>query len=74
MQRAMELAEKNGCTNFEEFWNLYTKEVEITAVAFVEFKNKVYKWQDRVWPEMVTSLCMKDCIEKGLDVTRNNFV
>jgi len=69
MQRAMELAEKNGCTNFEEFWNLYTKEVEITAVAFVEFKNKVYKWQDRVWPEMVTSLCMKDCIEKGLDVT-----
>lgn len=69
MQRAMKIAEQENFTDFEQFWNAYTKEVLRTAVALAEFKNKVYLWQDRVWPEMVTTLCMKDCIEKGLDIT-----
>lgn len=69
MQRAMKLAEEKQTEEFEGFWKLYTQEVEKTAKAFTEFKNRVYQWQDRVWPEMVTTLCMKDTIKKGLDVT-----
>ena len=69
LQRAMQRAEKEEYTDFEQFWSAYTEEVEKTASAFAYFKNKVYEWQDKVWPEMVTSLCMKGCIEKGLDVT-----
>lgn len=69
MQRAMKIAEKENIQDFEEFWKVYEREVKVTADAFVEFKNRVYKWQSRVWPEMVTTLCMKDTISKGLDVT-----
>ena len=69
MQRAMKIAEKEDIQDFEDFWKVYEREVKVTADAFVEFKNRVYKWQSRVWPEMVTTLCMKDTISKGLDVT-----
>lgn len=69
MQRAMKEAEEKDFQTFEEFWDAYTREVKVTADALAEFKNRVYKWQSRVWPEMVTTLCMKDTIEKGLDVT-----
>ena len=69
MQRAMKIAEEQNTESFEEFWKIYTREVRRTAEALAEFKNRVYKWQDRVWPEMVTTLCMKDTVEKGLDVT-----
>ena len=69
MQRAMKRAEEESFDSFAEFWQAYEEEVEITAAALVAFKNKVYKWQSRVWPEMVTSLCMKGTIEKGLDIT-----
>ena len=69
MQRAMKEAEDKDFQTFEEFWDAYTREVKVTADALAEFKNRVYKWQSRVWPEMVTTLCMKDTIEKGLDVT-----
>lgn len=69
MQRAMKIAEERDIQTFESFWDVYAGEVKVTADALTEFKNKVYKWQDRVWPEMVTTLCMKDTIEKGLDVT-----
>lgn len=69
LQRAMKYSEEQACQEFEEFWTIYTKEVEKTAKALAEFKNKVYSWQDKVWPEMVTTLCMKDTIEKGLDIT-----
>lgn len=69
MQRAMKEAEEKKLETFEEFWDVYTREVKVTADALAEFKNRVYKWQSRVWPEMVTTLCMKDTIDKGLDVT-----
>lgn len=69
LQRAMRRAEEENLETFEEFWNAYTQEVEVTAEALANFKNRVYKWQSRVWPEMVTSLCMKGTIEKGLDIT-----
>jgi formate C-acetyltransferase len=69
LQRAMQEAERQGTTDFESFWSIYDREVRRTAEALVRFKNKVYQWQSRVWPEMVTSLCMHGPIEKGLDVT-----
>ena len=69
LQRAMKIAEEQNTETFEEFFDIYKRETEITAEALVQFKNEVYKWQSRVWPEMVTSLCMKGTIERGLDVT-----
>lgn len=69
MMRSIDIASKNGVSDFEEFFHIYEQEVDKTADALVAFKNKVYEWQSRVWPEMVTTLCMKDTIEKGLDIT-----
>lgn len=69
MQRAMKKSEENKYEHFQQFWECYEKEVEKTAKALAEFKNEVYKWQSKVWPEMVTTLCMKDTIDKGLDIT-----
>lgn len=69
LKRAMLMAETEEVNDFEDFFQIYTREVMVTAKAFAKFKNDVYLWQDKVWPEVVTSLCMKDCISKGLDVT-----
>jgi formate C-acetyltransferase len=69
MLRAIDMAEAQNVPDFESLWKIYEGEVDKTAAALVHFKNKVYEWQSRVWPEMVTTLCMKDTIEKGLDIT-----
>jgi formate C-acetyltransferase len=66
---AVEQGIANGITGFEQLWELYDRQLEKTIDMLAEFKNKVYEWQDRVWPEMVTSLCMHGPIEKGCDVT-----
>ena len=69
MQRAINLAIENKSETFEDFWKTYDTEVEKTIDALVDFKNVTYNWQAKVWPEMVTSFCMHDCIEKGKDCT-----
>ncbi|MDR1667231.1 MAG: hypothetical protein LBS03_06025, partial [Bacteroidales bacterium] len=69
MLRAIDMADAQNIEDFESFWDIYDREVDKTASALVHFKNRVYEWQSRVWPEMVTSLCMKDTVEKGLDIT-----
>jgi formate C-acetyltransferase len=69
LDMAVEEGIKNNITGFGELWELYDRHLEKTIDMLVEFKNKVYEWQDRVWPEMVTSLCMHGPIEKGCDVT-----
>lgn len=69
LSRAVDMAEAQNAGDFESFWKIYEKEVDKTAAALVHFKNKVYEWQSRVWPEMVTTLCMKETVEKGLDIT-----
>ncbi|MDR1352967.1 MAG: hypothetical protein LBK05_06760 [Treponema sp.] len=69
LDMAVEEGIKNNISTFEELWELYDRRLEKTVDGLVEFKNKVYEWQDRVWPEMVTSLCMHGPIEKGCDVT-----
>ncbi len=69
MQKAMKIAEDKNITDFEEFWSIYDTEVDKTAEILKDFKNETYKWQAKVWPEMVTSLCMHGTIESGRDVT-----
>ena len=69
MQRAIDLAIDQGIKDFESLFALYSDELNKIAEALVAFKNKVYEWHSRLWPEMVTSLCMYGPIEKGLDVT-----
>ncbi len=69
MQRAMETAAQKNITDFDEFWKEYDREVHKTADILRDFKNETYLWQSKVWPEMVTSFCMHDTIEKGKDVT-----
>ncbi len=50
-------------------FNIFSAETLATAKALRDFKNSTYMWQSRVWPEMVTSLCMHNCIERGRDCT-----
>lgn len=74
MQRTIEKAIASGVDSFEQMWDIYNEEVDKTADALVHFKNMTYKWQAKVWPEMVTSFCMHDCIEKGKDCTDSGAV
>jgi formate C-acetyltransferase len=74
MHRAIEMAVKTKAETFKKFWDFYCHEVDRTADALVKFKDITYDWQAKVWPEMVTSFCMHDCIEKGKDCTDKNAV
>lgn len=69
MQRAMKHVVDFGIEKWADFWEVYCNEVERTVDALVDFKNNTYKWQPKVWPEIVTSLCMHGPIENGRDVT-----
>ncbi|MGL1892437.1 MAG: hypothetical protein OCD02_12485 [Spirochaetaceae bacterium] len=69
MQKAMKIAAQNSVVDFEEFWKIYDIEIDKTAEILKDFKNETYKWQAKVWPEMITSLCMHGTIESGRDVT-----
>ena len=69
MQRAIDIAIEKNVSTWEEFWNIYSNEVDKTAGAFVNFKNEAYKHHPKLWPEMVTSLCSHGPIEKGRDIT-----
>ena len=69
MLRAMQIAAASTVNDWDQFWKIYCAEVEQTADVLVTFKNNTYKWQPKVWPEMVTSFCMHGCIEKGKDCT-----
>jgi formate C-acetyltransferase len=69
MQRAIHRAVKEGAKDFEALFGLFSAETQATAKALRDFKNSTYMWQSRVWPEMVTSLCMHNTIERGKDCT-----
>lgn len=74
LQRALEFAETNNISDWESFYSKFIEEVDKTTDALVAFKNNTYKWQPKVWPEMVTSFCMHGPIEKGRDVTDTRAV
>jgi formate C-acetyltransferase len=69
MQRAIHRAIAEGAKDFEMLFGLFSAETLATAKALRDFKNATYMWQSRVWPEMVTSLCMHNTIERGRDCT-----
>ena len=69
LQRAIRRAAEEGAEDFEALFRLLSAETLATAKALRDFKNTTYLWQSRVWPEMVTSLCMHHCIERGRDCT-----
>jgi formate C-acetyltransferase len=69
MWRAIRRAVETEVKDFDELFRLLSEETLATAKALRDFKNATYMWQCRVWPEMVTSLCMHHCIERGRDCT-----
>lgn len=69
LQRAMDVAIERGVEDWDEFWAIYSHEVDRTSDALVDFKNEAYKYHAQLWPEMITSLCSHGPIEKGRDLT-----
>lgn len=69
LQQAIDYAETNLITDWDQFYGKFSEKLDITIDALVDFKNNTYKWQPSVWPEIVTSLCMHGPIENGRDVT-----
>lgn len=69
MQRALKRCMEKKINDFDGFWRFYDEEVNRTADALVEMKNAQYRWQHKVWPEMITSTCMHGPIERGRDMT-----
>ena len=69
LQRAIDIAIEAKIDSWENFLGIFHSELDKTMDALVEFKNNTYKWQPKVWPEIVTSLCMHGTIENGRDVT-----
>ncbi len=74
MQRAIEDCLEKKIGDFDGFWAEYDREVNITADALVNLKNAQYRWQHKVWPEMVTSTCMNGPLDVGRDVTDTRAV
>jgi len=69
MQRAIEIAIKQGVEEWDTFWGICCHEVDRTGEVLVDFKNEAYKYHAPLWPEMITSLCSYGPIEKGRDMT-----
>ena len=69
MQRAIKRCIDENISDFDGFWKVYDDEVNITADALAALKNAQYKWQHKVWPEMVASTMMHGPIERGRDMT-----
>ncbi len=69
MFRAIDIAIEQNISEWSEFYNIYTREVDKTADAFADFKNEAYKYHASLWPEMISSLVSYGPIEKGRDIT-----
>ena len=74
MWRAMDYVIGSGCEDFEEFFSKFTEEFQRTTEALRVFKDAQYEVQDRIWPEMATSLYYKGPIERGIDITGHRGV
>ncbi|MBN2072379.1 MAG: hypothetical protein JW770_00355 [Actinobacteria bacterium] len=55
--------------DFDKFLDLYNKEVGTSAAALNNLVNGYLDEAPSVWPEIVVSLNMPDCIDKGMDVS-----
>ncbi|MFA5546340.1 MAG: pyruvate formate lyase family protein [Sphaerochaetaceae bacterium] len=70
LQLAFERACEEGCIGYDAFWNLYCEQVDNAISALRDLKNAQYQLQPLIWPEIVSSFAMSDCIEHGVDVTQ----
>jgi len=68
MRALGEVSEKQVQT-FNELFDLYRKQVEKAARALKSLIDAQCRVQPLIWPEIVSSIMMPDCIEKGKDVT-----
>lgn len=69
LMNALEKSNDKDIKTFEQFQNLYHKEVRTAAESLNELINAYLEETSDIWPEIVVSLCMPDCIEKGKDVS-----
>ncbi len=54
---------------FEQFYKLYNDEVRTAAELVNQLTNTYLAETPEIWPEIVVSLCIPDCIESGKDVS-----
>lgn len=66
---ALDRACVEKCDTFEDFWALYCDQVDQAIRALRDLKNGQYQYQSKIWPEIVSSFQMHNCIENGVDVT-----
>jgi pyruvate-formate lyase len=55
--------------SFDQFYQIYSNEVKTAADALNQLVNAYLAEAPEVWPEIVVSLSMPDCIERGKDVS-----
>jgi formate C-acetyltransferase len=67
--RAFRKACERNVNNFNGLFDLYCKEVEEAAQALKMLIDAQCRVQPLIWPEIVTSIMIPECIEKGKDVT-----
>lgn len=68
----MNALKKSVLTNvnkFDEFLNLYNDEVDASADILNKLVNAYLEETPNVWPEIVVSLNIPDCLEQGKDVS-----
>ena len=71
---ALERACSEGCDTFEGLWDLYDEQVHQAVRALRDLKNAQYALQPKIWPEIVSSFQMHNCIENGVDVTQREHL
>jgi pyruvate-formate lyase len=71
LTRALKEARTAHWENFEDLWLAYAGYLEDAVNATMEAYAKIDPWIGRDYPEMVLSLLMDGCLEKGRDVNNN---
>jgi pyruvate-formate lyase len=71
LDRALQEARTAQWTDFEELWQAYTR-YEVDAIsAIMDAYTVIDPWLAKHYPEMVLSLLMNGCLEKGRDANNN---
>jgi formate C-acetyltransferase len=71
MNLAIEEAIASGIRSFEELMDIFRAKTDEAMAAAAEALGSIDEKATETYPEMVLSLIMDGCIEKGLDVTDN---
>ena len=71
LERALQEARTVKLTNFEDIWQAYARYVVDAITAIMDAYAIIDPWLARHYPEMVLSLLMNGCLEKGRDANNN---